>query len=94
MDKRGLERRGKCELVRQMHTVTGGGRDKYLKHVAHAVEDMFALSSEGFQDVTFCSVVSGRVVVLSRGGLRWSAIEAHGPSDRTSHSGPSVFRMR
>jgi len=43
--------------------------------VAGTVEGIFALSSEGFQDVTFCSLVPGRVVVLYRGEVHL----AHGP---------------
>ena len=46
--------------------VTQGGVEEYLNDVAAAVGGIIALSREGFQDVTLCSLVPGGVVVDSQ----------------------------
>ena len=62
-----------------------GAVEQYLKDVAPTVDDIIALSSEGFQDVIFCSVGLGSVVVICKGlseeprsGLDRCLIGAHG----------------
>ncbi len=62
-------------LRKTLAAIAGSDIHTESSSVAGTVEGIFALSSEGFQDVTFCSLVPGRVVVLYRGEVHL----AHGP---------------
>lgn len=63
------------ELRKTLAAIGGSDIHSESSSAAGTVGGIFALSSEGFQDVIFCSVVPGRVVVLYRGDVRL----AHGP---------------